>query len=136
MGSMCFGGRLVKNGVEGTRSCFVKSTGSVALPVWMTDSLYSQDDILLPHEKEVPRVSKSKAERKLMTSTTVVVEEEDKVEGERGMKRGRDDDDEEDEDLEKSFEEKRARKLAKQKKSQESKGVKAIKAKPQKEFQT
>jgi ribosomal protein L1 len=94
--------KLVKTGIHGVRSGFIKSGSSVALPVWMAGELYSAEDILEeePTEKKV----KSKAERKLMKP--VAERESDEVER-TGTKRGRED------DVEKSFEEKRARKLAK-----------------------
>ena len=96
--------RLVKTGIDGVRSGFIKSGSSVALPVWMTGELYTAEDILEEHETE-EKIVKSKAERKLVNP---VVEKEivDEVHS-AGTKRGRED------DVEKSFEEKRARKLAK-----------------------
>ena len=95
--------KLVKTGIDGVRSGFIKSGSSVALPVWMAGELYSAEDIL---EKEEPaeKKVKSKADRKLIKP--VVEKESDETEN-AGMKRGRED------DVEKSFEEKRARKLAK-----------------------
>jgi hypothetical protein len=77
----------------------------------MTEELYSADDVLgSPVEKKV----KSKAERKLLKP------KETEVEVTSGTKRSRD-------DVEKSFEEKRARKLAKQDKVK-VKGMKSVKA--------
>lgn len=105
--------KLVKEGVDGLRGCFVKSGSSVALPVWMAEELYSAEDVL---EGPVVKQVKSKAERKLVKDKPVEeVPEESK-------KRERED------DVEKSFEERRARKLAKQDKKGKVVGAKAIKA--------
>jgi ribosome biogenesis protein UTP30 len=105
--------KLVKDGVKGVRSVFVKSGSSVALPVWMADELYSADDVL---EGPVVKVIKTKAERKLVKP--VIVEEP----VETTTKRVRED------DVEKSFEERRARKLAKGEKTTKVKGTKSVKA--------
>jgi ribosome biogenesis protein UTP30 len=107
--------KLVKNGVDGVRGGFVKSGSSVALPVWQTAELYSQENILDgPVVKEV----KSKAQRKLMKPDAEDVKE---VEVEGGKKRSRED------DVEKSFESRRARKLAKQGEAAKVKATKAVK---------
>jgi hypothetical protein len=108
--------KLVKTGIKGVRSGFIKSSSSVALPVWMTGELYSAEDILEEGTVQEKKV-KSKAERKLINPMV----EEEIVEQSVGIKRGRSDGD----DVEKSFEEKRARKLAKKEKV---KGVESVKA--------
>lgn len=104
--------KLVKSGVDGVRGGFVKSGSSVALPVWMAEELYSGEDVL---EEPVVKEVKSKAERKLIKP----VVKEAKVK--RSSKRERED------DVEKSFEEKRARKLLKQEKAPKVKGTKSVK---------
>jgi hypothetical protein len=107
--------KLVKDAVDGVRGCFVKSGSSVALPVWMADQLFSADDVL---EGPVVKKVKSKADRKLIKEAPV-----EEVDGEEeNRKRDRED------DVEKSFEERRARKLAKQDKKGKVVGAKAIKA--------
>ena len=107
--------KLVKDGVDGLRGCFVKGGSSVALPVWMAEELYSAEDVL---DGPVVKKVKSKADRKLLKEAHVVEE----VDVEENRKRERDD------DMEKSFEERRARKLAKQEKKGKVVGAKAIKA--------
>jgi hypothetical protein len=107
--------KLVKNGVHAVRGAFVKSGSSVSLPVWQTEELYSEENILDgPVVKEV----KSKAERKLLKPADEGVKE---VESEIGNKRSRED------DVEKSFEDRRARKLAKQGDAAKVKATKAVK---------
>ena len=92
--------KLVKTGLQDVRSGFIKSGSSVALPVWVNDKFYSEEDVLdgQPAVKE----AKSKAERKLVAPSVI-----EKEEASVGIKRERED------DVEKSYEEKRARKLAK-----------------------
>lgn len=99
--------KLVKKGLEGVRSGFIKSSSSVALPVWMTGELYSVEDVLESGSEVVEKKEvKSKADRKLIKPAVVSGGKDG--DGGSGVKRSRDDD-----DVEKSFEEKRARKLAK-----------------------
>lgn len=104
------GKRLTKEGVEGMRSAFVKSSNSVALPVWAADELFSERDVLEEALAEKPKKVKSKAERKLLAAAEEG-EEEEKEEGEvdekKGKKRVRAD------AMERAFEYKRAKKLAK-----------------------
>ena len=123
--------KLVQGGSKGVRSGFVKSIGSIALPVWMTDSLFSENNVLTEEEIASKKVKKSKAERKLLAPSVEEKEVEDEIKG--SGKRGRDEEEEnDDDDVEKSFEKKRARKLAKQETSKspkEGKGVKPIKVK-------
>lgn len=94
--------KLVKKGVNGVRSGMIKSGSSVALPVWLAEELYSAEDVL---EGEVVKPIKSKADRKLIKPAPVKP-----VEKQKEKKRERED------DVEKSFEERRAKKLAKQEK--------------------
>jgi ribosome biogenesis protein UTP30 len=103
--------KLVKTGIQDVRSVFIKSGSSVALPVWMADELYSQEDVL-----EEPVVKSVKAKTKTKKAKPANVEKP------TAAKRNRDT---QDDDVEKSFEEKRARKLAKMEKS---KGTASIKA--------
>jgi len=100
--------KLVKKSVHGLRSGMIKSGSSVALPVWLAEELYSEEDVL--QEGETVNPLKSKAERKLLKAASPV-EENEMAEEENGKKRVRED------DIEKSFEERRARKLAKQEKT-------------------
>jgi ribosome biogenesis protein UTP30 len=112
------GEKLVKSGVNGVRSVYVKSGSSVALPVWLAEELYSPEDILQgPVVKEV----KSKAGRRLINPA--VGKESVEKSAEKPTKRERED------DVEKSFEERRARKLAKVEKSGEAKEGKGGKVK-------
>jgi hypothetical protein len=106
--------KLVKDGIEGLRSCFIKSGSSVALPVWMADDLHTDGDVL---DGPVVKKIKSKVDRKLVKEKPVEV-----AEPEENRKRDRED------DVEKSFEERRARKLAKQDKKVKVVGLKAVKA--------
>jgi len=92
--------KLVKQGVKGMRSLFVKSAASVALPVWVTEELYSEEDVLLPGDIPVKEI-KTKAERKLLKQSKSQQEVVEK------KKRTAED------DVETSFEERRSRKLAK-----------------------
>lgn len=109
------GKRLVKDGVQGMRGAFVKSSDSVALPVWAAEELFSAKDVLedgVEEEKKAKRV-KSKAERKLLTSTAderskEVTEKEQPVD-KKEKKRIRVD------AMERAFEYKRAKKLEKTK---------------------
>ena len=106
--------KLVKDGVRGVRSGMIKSGSSVALPVYMAGELYSAEDVLETglEDVEMGKKVKSKAERKLIKQKkSGADEEEGEEEGtEKGVaKRGR-----EDGDVEMAFEEKRARKLARQ----------------------
>jgi len=109
--------KLVKDGVSGVRSGMVKSGSSVALPVYMTEELYSTaEDVLESGMPVETKKVKSKAERKLMKQKKTAAEEGDEEEGGKGAgKRGREDD-----DVETAFEEKRARKLARQEKKKSS----------------
>lgn len=113
--------KLVKDGVRGVRSGMIKSGSSVALPVYMAGELYSAEDVLesgMDGGAETAKKVKSKAERKLMKqkkSTADSEEEEEDGEGKGVAKRGRDED-----DVETAFEEKRARKLARQEKKKAS----------------
>jgi hypothetical protein len=102
--------KLVKKGVHGVRSGMIKSGSSVALPVWLAEELYSDEDVL---HGEVVKPVKSKADRKLIKPPAVKEPEQ-----ENEKKRGRED------DVEKSFEERRARKLAKQEKASSEKTTK------------
>jgi len=102
--------KLVKQGVEGTRSAFIKSMESVALPVWTTEELYSAEDVLeesVEDSVEEPKKIKSKADRKLLKEKA---EKEQVPEPLVGTKRIRED------DVETAFEERRARKAAKKEK--------------------
>jgi hypothetical protein len=117
------GKRLTKEGVDGMRSAFVKSSNSVALPVWAAEELFSEQDVLEEGVVEKPKKVKSKAERKLL-ATVEKDEEDEKEEGEveekKGKKRIRTD------AMERAFEYKRAKKLAKLESSAEK--PKAIEA--------
>jgi len=120
------GKRLVKDGVDGMRGAFVKSSASVALPVWAAETLFSAEDVLddsVVEEKKVKKL-KSKAERKLLTSAAAAAaadkapenvgeEEHDEPAKElkAGKKRIRAD------AMEREFEYKRAKKMAKLDKS-------------------
>ena len=106
--------KLVKDGVDGMRSCFVKSGSSIALPVWMADDLYTEGDVL---DGPVVEKIKSKVDRKLLKEKPV-----EAAEPEDSRKRDRED------DVEKSFEERRARKLTKQDKKVKVAESKAVKA--------
>jgi ribosome biogenesis protein UTP30 len=103
------GKRLTNEGVDGMRTAFVKSSNSVALPVWAADELFSEKDVLEEGVVEKPK-AKSKAERKLLAAPEEG-EEEEKEEGgideKKGKKRVRAD------GMERAFEYKRAKKLAK-----------------------
>ena len=113
--------KLVKDGVDGVRSGMIKSGSSVALPVYMAEQLYSAGDVLEEGVPQETKKIKSKAERKLMKHKKDVVGE-DEDEGETILgKRGRED------DVETAFEEKRARKLARQEKKN-TKSTVSIKA--------
>jgi ribosome biogenesis protein UTP30 len=112
--------KLVKKGTHGLRSGMIKSGSSVALPVWLAEELYSEEDVLAAEDVK-PKKIKSKAERKLLQSTPAK-EPEVAKEKDEGKKRARED------DLEKSFEERRARKLAKQEKATGDKTKKVVKA--------
>ena len=97
--------RLVRDGVDGVRAGYVKSGSSVALPVWYASELYANEDIL---ENTVVKKVKSKVDRNLIKpAINKDVEEQRHI----GVKRTRED------EVEKSFEEKRARRLAKQNES-------------------
>jgi len=128
------GKRLVKDGVEGMRGAFVKSSSSVALPVWAAEKLFSAGDVLedsVLDEKKAKKL-KSKAERKLLTSAAAAADkspenvseaEEDELAKELkvGKKRVRAD------AMERAFEYKRAKKMAKLDKSSGEK-TKTVKA--------
>ena len=123
------GKRLVKDGVDGMRGAFVKSFASVALPVWAAEHLFSAADVLEDSVLEGTKAKKlkSKADRKLLTSAAAAAaaaaadkapenvreEEEDEPakEPKAGKKRMRAD------AMERAFEYKRAKKMAKLDKS-------------------
>jgi hypothetical protein len=112
--------KLVKGGVQGVRSGMIKTGFSVALPVYMTEELYSTpDDVLESGMSVETKKVKSKAERKLIKQKKAAAEEGEEGEGKGVGKRGRDDDDD-DVDVETAFEEKRAWKLARQEKKKSS----------------
>lgn len=100
--------RLVKGGVDEVRGGYVKSGSSVALPVWIAQGLYTDEDIL---EGPIVKKVKSKAERKLIKPS--VSKETENLQP-SGIKRVGED------DIEKSFEERRARKMARQRQGADS----------------
>jgi hypothetical protein len=115
--------KLVKTGVKGVGSVFVKSGSSVALPVWLAEELYSAEDVL---EGPVVKEVKGKAERRLIN--LAVGKESVEESAEKLMKMTQED------DVEKSFEVRRARKLAKVEKSGKAKEGKSRKVKQKREM--